>query len=473
MKRKIQNYLQCVILTILTAGIASSQKPRNVIMYIGDGYGLAAKTATRMALGQGQSSKRFSTDSGFQALAIDKLKFVGLVTTHSKNSWITDSAPGATVYAAGQKGKVHNEAVAFDLDLNQPVETILESAKKNGYAVGLVTTTRITHATPADFAAHIWNRDIEDIIAAQYLSSSQQEYANIFGSSYDSLKHWILPQPKIGVELDVLLGGGSRHFLPKNGSSKNAIIVDENGNPVTKTIGGIDTLKMAGRRSDNIDLIEIAKNRGYIYVNSRNAMNNIDITQFKPNNNAKLIGLFNADHVNYEQDRQLSATWEPSLPEMTELAIKVLRNKSPKGFFLMVEGGRIDHLEHANAGGIGFSSDTTKLALEYDHESFSTDQIYTKSGASVKRNIGIYGSDYLIKEVLAFDYSIEKGRELLKDPTSSTLIFSSSDHECGGTAIVGLHDEADLQKNGLKIRTYAKTPSQDTLYGVNNPRQLD
>lgn len=460
------------ILSMVATASAQAQQPRNVIIYIGDGYGIAAKTAARMALGQGQDTRRFSNDINFQAMAIDKLRYTTMVTTHSKNSWITDSAPGATVYAAGKKGKVNNEAIAFDMETNQSIETILENAKKNGYAVGLVTSTRITHATPADFASHIWNRDIEDIIAAQYLSKSQAEYAGVFGTTYDSTKLWVLPQPKIGVDIDVLLGGGSRHFLPRTAVSNNAILRDAAGKAIVKTAGGTDTVKMAGRRTDNIDLVETAKGRGYTYVNSRDALKNLDLTQFTATNNKKLLGLFNADHVNYEQDRQIDANWEPTLAEMTEIAIKVLQAKSPKGFFLMVEGGRIDHLEHANAGGVSYSTDTTNLVLEYDREARSADLLYSKAGASVPRRTGIYGSDYLIKEVLAFDYAIEKGRALLNDRNSATLIFSTSDHECGGTAIVGLHDEDDAQKNGTKVRTYAKTPAQDTIYGVNNPRPV-
>jgi hypothetical protein len=75
----------------------------NVILYIGDGFGLAPKTAARMAMGQGRDGKRFASDPGFQVLALDKLKYNATVTTHSLNSWITDSAPGASVYqhAAG------------------------------------------------------------------------------------------------------------------------------------------------------------------------------------------------------------------------------------------------------------------------------------------------------------------------------------------------------------------------------------
>ena len=105
---------------LLLAGLAARQEARaqasgannNVIIYIGDGFGLAPKTAARMALGQGTAGKRFASDAGFQVLALDKLKYNATVTTHSLNSWITDSAPGASVYACGKPGKQDNEVIS-------------------------------------------------------------------------------------------------------------------------------------------------------------------------------------------------------------------------------------------------------------------------------------------------------------------------------------------------------------------------
>lgn len=448
----------CLMATALMA-----QQPKNVIVFIGDGYGIAPRTAARMALGQGQDDSRFSDDPNFRLMAADNLKYTAMVTSHSMNSWVTDSAPGATVYAAGKKGKIHNEAVAFNMDANTPVETILEYAKKQGYAVGLVTTTRVTHATPADFASHVWNRDLEDIIAAQYISSSQAEYAAIFGAGYDPVnKHWELPSPKVGVELDVILGAGARHFLPKTAPSPYKAVVDKNGNPVMNAAG--TAVNLSGSRVDNLDLIQNAKDRGFVYVNSRDALRNLDLNQFANGNNKKLLGLFQSSMMDYEQDRQLNYPWEPSLADMTEIAIEVLKRKGgSKGFFLMVEGGRIDHLEHANAGGITYAPGTTTMSVSADKETFSPDDVYVSATAPVVP--GIYGSDYLIKEVLAFDYAIQKGRNLLQDNNRQTLIFSTSDHECGGLTVVGLHDEADAQQNGTKIRTYAKTPKQDAASG--------
>ena len=444
----------------------ASASNQNVIMYIGDGFGLAPKTAARMAMGQGRDGKRFNTDPNFQVLALDKLKYSATVTTHSLNSWITDSAPGASVYACGKRGKQDNEVLSLDAATGAPIETILEAAKKQGYAVGIVTTTRLTHATPAAFASHIWYRDLEEYIADQYIASTEAEYEAILNSSptasyhYSAARDWQLPAPKVGVSVDVLLGGGSRQFLPKNVASPYEAIVDAAGQPVKNAAGQAVTLSR-GRRVDDVDLVDYAvKQRDYKFVNSRDALLGLDLAQFGPGGK-KLLGLFNASHNNYEQDRQTDAPWEPSLADMTRVAIQVLQAKSGgKGFFLLVEGGRIDHLAHANSGGISVVPGTgsaNQYVVDADKPSYvgGGEAVYGATPATA-RQTNVYGSDYMIKEVLAFDYAVGEGRNFMNTAgNGKTLIFSSSDHECGGFALTGLHDEANAQKNGTKIRTYA------------------
>ena len=441
----------------------------NVIIYIGDGFGLAPKTAARMAMGQGTTGKRFTSDAGFQVLNLDKLKYNATVTTHSLNSWITDSAPGASVYACGKQGKQDNEVIALNPASGAAIETILEAAKKQGYAVGLVTTTRVTHATPAAFASHIWYRDLEDYISAQFIASNEAQYEAIFNSSptasyrYTAARDWVLPSPKVGVELDVLLGGGARHFMPRTRTvaSSYETIVDRNGAAIINPATGVAaTLK--GNRADDVDLVSYAvSQRNYGYVNSRDALNNINLSQYGVGGK-KLLGLFNSSHVNFEQDRQTNADWEPSLSEMTHMAIEVLKAKSNgKGFFLMVEAGRIDHLEHANTGGISVVANPAggnQYTVDSDKPTYALGgEANYVATPSTPRTANVYASDYMIKEVMAFDYAVAEGRALLGTPstTGKTLIFSTSDHECGGFAVTGLHDEADAQANGTKIRTYA------------------
>ena len=465
----------------------SVAQTNNVIMYIGDGFGLAPKTAARMAMGQGQSGKRFTDDANFHVLALDHLKYNATVTTHSLNSWITDSAPGASVYACGIPGKVDNEVLSLNPSTLNPIETILEAAKKQGYAVGLVTSTRVTHATPAAFGSHMWLRDLENYIALQYLTSTEAEYEAVLNGStvssyhYDATRDWVLPTTKVGVEIDVILGGGSRFFLPKSTVSSNAAIVDKNGVQIVNSNAANVTMGK-GSRADEVDLVEWAKtNKNYQYVNSRDALMNIDLTQFTAGGTKKLLGLFNNSHASYEQDRQQFFTWEPSLADMTAIAIEVLKRKGgAKGFFLLVEGGRIDHLAHANSGGITVvtGSPSNQYTISADKEVYlnangtpNGEAIYAATPTTAT-NPNVYGSDYMIKEVLAFDYAVAQGRSFLNNSgNGNTLIMSSSDHECGGVALVGLHDEADAQNNGTKIRTYAKqvkqtNPTSATPMGV-------
>ena len=457
-------------------GLAPSvhaQARKNVILYIGDGYGISPKTAARMAMGQGQDGSRFSTDPNFRLLASDRLPYNTTVTTHSLNSWVTDSAPGATVYSAGQAGKVDNEFIAMNPATLAPIETILEAARKQGYAVGIVSTARITHATPASFASHIWNRDLEDYIAAQYVSATQAEYEGVFnasakGGTYDAAKDWVLPAPKVGVQLDVILGGGARHFLPSaraadgcsNANTPNGAIVDRNGAIVANPDG--EAVRASGRRSDCVDLVEVARARGYTYVNSRDALLGLDMDQFAGPDGQSLLGLFTDSHMSYEQERHLYAPYEPSLTDMTEAAIEVLERKSDKGYFLIVESGRIDHLEHANAGGI--TVENGQLAIKANFEAFLADDVY--AGVTTRDVAGpVYGSDYVIKEVLAFDYAIQAGREYLQEAgNGETLIFQTADHECGGFAAVSLNDPS----RATGSRTYAGQPTQD---GTSSPKR--
>jgi len=241
---------------------AESSEPKNVIFMIGDGMGVNHVTLTRAVAGE---------------LNMDKLPYGGIMTTYSMDSLITDSAAAGTALATGYKT---NNGIISQTPEGEKLKTSLEAAKEAGKSTGLVTTTRITHATPAVFATHIDDRDKENEIAEQLLTAG----------------------------VDVLLGGGLRHFLPAG----------------------------EGKREDSLNLVSEFINAGYTFVDDREGLFTAD--------SSPLLGLFTMSHMSYELDREEE---EPSIAEMTEKAIELL-SKNEEGFFLMVEGGRIDHAAHAN-----------------------------------------------------------------------------------------------------------------------------
>ncbi len=245
---------------------------KNVIFFLGDGMGLNTLTAARI-YGVGEEG----------SLTIDTLPETAFIKTFSHDAQVTDSAPSMAAYMTGVKS--NNGVISMDSDATyesdcsqsagKPVTTLLELAKADGRGTGVVTSTRVTHATPAATYAHICNRDLEADIAAQLVPD---------GAGYNGA---------LKEGLDVVLGGGSSFFLPT---------ADK------------------GKREDG-----------------RNLISEMQAEASKP-----LLGLFGASHMKYDLDRPAS---EPSLAQMTLAAIKQLKDKE-KGYFLMVEGGRIDHALH-------------------------------------------------------------------------------------------------------------------------------
>ncbi|MGI9573166.1 alkaline phosphatase [Alloalcanivorax xenomutans] len=298
---------------------------KNVLFFLGDGMGITTLTAMRI-FEAGEAG----------SITIDTLPETAFVRTYSADGQVTDSAPSMAAYMTGVKMK--NEVISMstatnayapdgsqyvDADGNStceqdngaPVETLLELMKGQGFATGVVTTTRVTHATPATTYAHICNRNGENTIAAQMVPG---------GDGFNAA---------LGDGVDVMLGGGRRHFLPADQS---------------------------GRRTDGRNLIEEMQAAGYQYVDNTDALMSV------ADDTKKLLGIFTSSDMSYELDR--IPTQEPSLAEMTGKAIDLLSPRD-NGFFLMVEGGRIDHALHATSAkraltdGIAFDN-AVKTALE-------------------------------------------------------------------------------------------------------------
>lgn len=295
------------LLAVITAApaTAGAAQAKNVIFFLGDGMGPTTVTASRI-YGYGEAGK----------LAMEKLPRTARIKTFSLDAQTTDSAPSMAAYMTGVKSR--NEVLSMSGETVARIEadghcaptgngtavtTFLEHAKVAGMATGVVTTTELTHATPAATYAHICNRNLPYDIAAQAVPG---------GARYNQALD-LGPTPGV----DVLMGGGANHWTPKD--------------PSTNPSG----------RPDGRDLTAELQGLGYSYVTDGPGLRGL------PASTKKVVGLFSkTSHMNYELDRDPSK--EPSLAEMTVKAIEVLRKAAPagKGFFLMVEGGRIDHALH-------------------------------------------------------------------------------------------------------------------------------
>jgi alkaline phosphatase len=273
-----------------TVAPPGSQRAKNVILFIGDGMGLQSRQIGRI-LSKGIAQGKYKGLLEMEMLDDG----TALVTTSGYDSLVTDSANSASAYATGHKSVVNAMGVyensGTDPLAHPKVENIAELAKRvRGMSVGVVTTSNITDATPAAMLAHTRRRSEQNFIAGEM------------------------------AKADVVMGGGSQHFLPK-------------GTPGSK-------------RSDERNLIEEFKSKGYAFAGNR--------SELASANGGKILGLFNLDNMNVYLDREILRAPDvlkgfddqPSLVEMTKKAIEILSGND-KGFFLMVEGACIDKQLHA------------------------------------------------------------------------------------------------------------------------------
>ncbi|UZK70702.1 alkaline phosphatase [Sphingomonas sp. S1-29] len=298
----------------LKAAVPIDRPARNVIVFIGDGMGVSTLTAARIHQGQvaGKDGESFVT-------AMDTLPHAALVKTYSHDTQVADSAPTATAILSGVKTRngsigVGPEALVTDCAgaLRHVVPSFIALAQQQGRATGVISTARITHATPAAAYAHTPERDWEAKLPAEAKAAGCKDIAAQ------------LVEDKVGSKLDVVLGGGRRYFLP-------ATAVDP------------EYPEVKGARDDGRDLIAEwqRRNRGARYITDTAGFAALD-----PARDRKVLGLFQPDHMQYEADRKGDKAGEPSLADMTRTAITML-SRERRGFVLLVEGGRIDHAHHA------------------------------------------------------------------------------------------------------------------------------
>eukprot|EP01135_Chromosphaera_perkinsii_P012142 Nk52_evm6s2596 gene=Nk52_evmTU6s2596 len=361
----------------LRESLSSSASPRNLIFMVTDGMGPSHLTFAREFQRQmGTSSGKFSSKSsqGTQSFLPQDSFLVGTSQTKSTSSAVTDSAAGATAFSCGLR--TNNGQVGTISGTDTPCGSVFEAAKEQRkFRVGTVSTSRVTHATPAAFTSHVQSRDEEVRIAFQQVHKGR---------------------------VDLLLGGGKAKFTKameekKGKTRRNRFIA-----------GGL--FERIARRKDEEKAttkktaLEKAKNSGFKYIETREQLLKLTSATGGSGNSAfPILGLFANDHLDYEIDRHNSTApgggIQPSLAEMTETALRLMSTPSSdtkdgkaEPFMLMVEGSRIDMAAHAN--------DPAALA----HEILAFQEAFTIVVDFVKKH-------------------------------PDTLVISTSDHDTGGLSL--------------------------------------
>ena len=318
-------------------------KAKNVILFVGDGMGISTLTAARILKGQNAGNPG---EEGY--LTFEEFPHSALVKTYNVDAQTPDSAGTMTAMMSGLKTDVGVIGVDEDIErgncstvAGNEVVTALELAEIKGLSTGVISTARITHATPAATYAKSADRNWEDVsdmpedavtagctdIADQLVNFESNLEARFSGIDVD------------GIE--VVMGGGRRHFLPKDEAFNSADAVSS----------------VEGDRTDDRDLTSEWQQ---MYENGVYVIDQAGFDAIDTETTERVFGLFNESHMQYEADRANDIAGEPSIAEMTEKAINILDNND-KGFFLMVESGRIDHGHHA---GSAYNALTDTLAFE-------------------------------------------------------------------------------------------------------------
>lgn len=347
-------------------GERSEQKReiRNIILVIGDGMGPQQVGLLNDYARRAPNSIYNGEPSALERLA--QAGSLGLAATHSHSSLTVDSACSATHLATGQYAPL--ESLGADID-GEVAKTVLEIARDRGMSTGLVSDTRITHATPAAFASHVAHRSMENQIAEEMLAT----------------------------RVDVLLSGGLRHFLPAAVNTDDALrasFADRTG----------QVMAIASRREDERDLLDEAQALGYSLVFDRQELK--DVTT------GPVLGLFSlsgmGDAIEKHQELENPERREPSLLEMSEAALRIL-SENEEGFFLMIEAGQIDWAGHNNDAGtllhemiridrvvamlhqwVDSRDGDTLLIVTADHETGGFGFSY--SGAEIPEPVELHGS---------------------------------------------------------------------------------
>ncbi|WP_440877371.1 alkaline phosphatase [Thalassotalea sp. PLHSN55] len=469
--------------TIIQEKLAQQRttKAKNVILFVGDGMGVSTLTAARILEGQMAGN---SGEEGY--LSFETFPYSALVKTYNVDAQTPDSAGTMTAMISGLKTDAG--VIGVDEDVvrgncastkGNEVVTALELAEIKGIATGIVSTARITHATPAATYAKSADRNWEDIsdmaidenperadcqdIALQLVEFEKNVEARYAGVDID------------GIE--VVMGGGRRHFLPKDAAFNSSDAQSD----------------IEGDRTDNLDLTAQWQTTypDGAYITDQAGFDALD------DSTSRVFGLFNESHMQYEADRENDIAGEPSLSEMTAKAIDIMEDND-NGFFLTVESGRIDHGHHAgNASNaltdtIEFAKavqaavdatdpEETLIIVTADHSHVFTIAGYPKRGnpilgkvVEVNQTEPALGSDDLPYTTVGYTNGRgfrDLGQETNADATyADDAVAGRIDLTAIDTETVGFHQEVTVPLSsethaGEDISVHAMGPSAHLVQG--------
>ncbi len=308
---------------------AGTAKARNVILFVGDGMGISTLSAARILGGQ-----RAGNTGEEASLSFERFVHSALVKTYNADAQIADSAGTMSAMMSGIKTNAGvlgvNASVLRGncrLVAGNAMVSALDLAEIKGMATGIVTTTRVTHATPAATYAKSADRGWEDNsdLRADVIEQGCEDIASQLINFEENLEKRF---PNADVDgIDVVFGGGRRHFLP------------DTADDVQSYLYGQDT----GDRTDRQNLIAQWQEK---YTDAQYVFDKRGLDALRQNTRGPVLGLFSDSHMRYEADKTSDEGVQPTLTEMVGSAIKLLQNNT-NGFLLVVESGRIDHAHHA------------------------------------------------------------------------------------------------------------------------------
>jgi alkaline phosphatase len=430
-----------------------------VILFIGDGMGVSTVTAVRILDGQLKGMQGEEN-----VLPFERFPHVALSKTYEVNQQVAESAGTATAMMTGWKTKAGLLGVSANATRSvcasshgNHLPSVLELSELAGKSTGIVTTTRLSHATPASTYAHVAERDWEndaELTEEARLNGCRDIASQLIDFAY-------------GDGVEVALGGGRIKFLPHD----------------VKDPEGADT---GAGRQDNRNLPQEWVEK---YPNSAYVWNQAQFDAIDAQTTDHLLGLFNSDHMQYEADRLEDPGGEPSLADMTRLAIEIL-GRNPKGYFLMVEGGRIDHGHHdsnayrALTDGIAFANavgaavemtdeNDTLIIVTADHSHTFTIAGYPTRGNPILGKVisndarGDSSPDYKLmgddKPYTTLGYQSGPGGTWVGGPRPDLSEVDTQDRNFLQQSGIPAEDETH---GGEDVAVYANGPGAENIHGV-------